>query len=113
MPYAICPNCHDTFHLKVSTSSEEWGKNFPVSGDGNRYIECFSCWKELKKFDAVEVFKLPEIENNNISVGDIGAVVLVHQENEYEVECVNKDGTTKWLFPLPRNCLKYIHEKNH
>lgn len=110
MPYATCPNCSDTFHLRITENIDDWNKKFPTSSDGIRYMECFYCWKELKEYDVVEVFRNSDPELENVSVGDKGAVVLVHSTSDLEVECVNPDGTTKWLHTIPRKNLKYDRE---
>ncbi|ARU28774.1 DUF4926 domain-containing protein [Cellvibrio sp. PSBB006] len=108
MPYAKCPNCGDSFHLRVTENLDEWNAQFPQSSDGIRYIECFYCWKEFEEFDVVEVLRNSEPELEGVSLGDVGAIVLKHSENEFEVECVNSDGTTKWLNVLPRKNIKYV-----
>ena len=110
MPYARCPNCGDSFHLNVAQNVKEWNNKFPVSDDGNRYMDCFYCWKELEEYDVVEICK--DSSQKNVSVGDKGTIVLLHSNNEFEVECVNPDGTTKWLHTMPRNVLKYVRENS-
>lgn len=111
MPYATCPNCKSTFHLRVVEDIENWNKKFPVSEDGIRYIECFDCWRELKELDSVQVWNVPNEYKDEIKKGDIGAVVLLHGNNVFEVECVNEDGSTKWQFAIPRKYLKYVRNK--
>jgi len=108
MPYGTCPNCNDSFHLRITENIEKWNAKFPQAEDGIRYIECFNCWKELKEYDVVEVLRnsMPELEG--VFVGDKGVVVLKHSINEFEVECVNSDGTTKWLHTISRKNLKFV-----
>lgn len=108
MPYAKCPNCGDSFHLRVTENVEDWNAKFPQSSDGIRYIECFYCWKELEEYDCVEVLRNADPELEGVLVGDKGAVVLKHSANEFEVECVNPDGSTKWLHAMPRKNIKYL-----
>lgn len=111
MPFAKCPNCGEQFHLSVRSNIDEWKERFPVSEDGQRYITCFGCWKNLAELDVIEIVSLPCSNTDNITLGDRGAVVHAHSQDSYEVECVNSDGSTKWIATLPRKCLKYVHHK--
>jgi len=108
MPYVTCPNCRETFHLRVTENIEVWNKKFPLSNDEIRYIECFHCWKELRKHDVVEVFRNSKPELQGVEIGDIGTVVSKYSAEELEVECVNLDGTTKWLHTMQRKNIKYL-----
>jgi hypothetical protein len=91
---------------------DEWNGKFPVYEDGVRYIECYFCWKELKEYDVVEIWTVPEKYSDKIDKGDLGAVLIVHGQGQFEVECVQEDGTTKWLETLPRNCMWYKSRPN-
>lgn len=97
--------------MRVTENIDEWNVRFPQSSDGIRYVECFYCWKKLDEYDVVEVLRNSEPEYEDVSVGDKGAVVLKHTENEFEVECVNPDGTTKWFHTMPRRNVRYVREK--
>lgn len=111
MPYATCPTCGDSFHLLVTKDIEKWNNEHPYSEDGKRYIECFGCWKELREYDVVKVWKVPEQYKNEIIEGDTGAVILLLESNgtqAYEIECANEDGSTKWQFALERKYVKYL-----
>ena len=55
--------------------------------------------KQISKYDVVKVIEL----NQNVpesKIGDIATVVMLFNENEktvaYEIECVQKNGQTKW-----------------
>ena len=108
MSFVTCPNCREEFHLIVQENLEEWNARFPVSTDNVRYSECFGCWKKLEEYDVVKVLAVPESKENCISIGDEGTIVYVYSVDAFEVECVLKDGSTKWLAEFPRNFIKYI-----
>lgn len=109
MPFATCPNCKEIFHLNVREDLEKWDTHFPYSPDKIRYSECFGCWKKLEEYDVVKVLAVPESKEDYISIGDIGTIVFVYSDDTFEVECVIKDGSTKWLAKFPRRFIKYIH----
>lgn len=108
MPYATCPNCKSLFHLNIKASElEAWCRRYPLSEDDVRYIQCYFCWRELEELDVVQVWCVPEGMENVIAKGDKGTVILIHDKDNYEVEAVNRDGSTKWIQVLPRNCIWY------
>lgn len=109
MPFVTCPNCRETFHLNVLEKLEGWNKCFPKSSDNVRYLECFGCWKKLEEYDVVKILAIPELRQNCVEIGDIGTIVYVYPNDNFEVECVMSDGSTKWLAEFPRSSIKYIH----
>jgi hypothetical protein len=64
---------------------------------------------QFKEYEVVEVIQknssVPEAE-----IGDRGTVLMIlesaSQEIGYEVECVRKDGSTKWLGTFQKKHLK-------
>jgi len=113
MAFGECPVCGEKYHLRITDPN--WHKERGLEIGDVLKEKCFCCWKELKEYDVVEVISVPD-GNDEIEVGDIGAVLLVHEqkgkESVYEVECVRSDGTNKWLQTMKRNNLKYVFEKN-
>lgn len=111
MPYATCPNCGDTFHLLVTKDIDEWEKKNPKSESGVRYLQCFACWKDLKEHDVVRVCTVPHEYEGVIAKGDKAAVLMVlhgTSKTVYETECVNPDGSSKWVATLERQHLKFV-----
>ena len=64
---------------------------------------------QFKEYEVVEVIQknssVPEAE-----IGDTGTVLIIledaNQEIAYEIECVRKDGSTKWLGTFQEKHLK-------
>jgi hypothetical protein len=116
MPYSKCPICSQLFHLTITKDLDQWyRKHAPDKKIGDEVsIQCFGCWKELKEYDVVRVISEPDTVSA-AKIGDIGAVVMVHDnsnEKAYEVECVLPDGTTKWLETFKRIQLRYEPDLN-
>ena len=112
MPYLTCPQCRSTFHVAIRGTPDEWNEKFPKDSDGIRYADCYRCWKSLKELDVVEVWSVPVEYSDIIEKGDIGAVVLKLDDKLFEIECVNDDGTTKWLCTLKRENLWYVPQSS-
>ena len=107
MPFLICSNCKSQFHVSIREKPDEWNKKFPNESDGNRYSTCFLCFKLLKENDVVEVWDIPS-DFSGIDKGDKGTIVCKYDDNNFEVECVNEDGTSKWLHTIHRDYLWYV-----
>lgn len=71
MPFAKCPNCEIIHHLLVRDNIEEWDKKLPVSEDGYRYLECFSCWKKLNGSEHAENLKNLNKDKNKTEDNEI------------------------------------------
>lgn len=112
MPYLTCPTCKSTYHVAVRGSPDEWNERFPQDSDGIRYADCYGCWKSLQDFDVVEVWNVPEEYADTIDKGDRGAVVHKFDDESFEIECVNDDGTTRWLCTLKRDNLWYVRQSS-
>ena len=54
----------------------------------------------IDQFDVVEIVVVPEQYNGIIEVGDIGVAVEIYDHEDFEIECVNPDGSYKWLATL-------------
>jgi DNA-directed RNA polymerase subunit RPC12/RpoP len=114
MPYAKCPHCGSTFHLRLTEEgSRRWKQEHSqsIAAGQTASLPCFQCWKELRELDVVEVLKRPP-EASEVVVGEQGAVVAVLKslqgEVAYEVEAVAPDGSTKWLHTFVRSQLKAV-----
>ncbi|WP_197432187.1 hypothetical protein [Ectopseudomonas composti] len=69
---------------------------------------CLGCFKSIKVHDVIKVIsensEVPEAE-----VGDLGAVVIVHNNGEtFEVECAQENGHTKWLGTFIKEQIKWV-----
>jgi hypothetical protein len=51
-------------------------------------------------YDLVEVIQVPEERRGLIDIGDIGVVVEKYNDENFEVECLQPGGSTKWLEKL-------------
>ncbi len=56
--------------------------------------------ERIDQYDLVEVVLVPEEYQGLISVGDIGVVVEIDDNESFEIECVQPDGSYKWLETL-------------
>lgn len=63
----------------------------------------------IDQLDLVEVVQVPEEHAGVISIGDIGVVVEIYDNENFEIECLEPDGSYKWLETLHR---KYIRLKS-
>lgn len=54
----------------------------------------------IDQYDLVEIVVVPEQYNGIIDVGDIGVAVEIYDHEDFEIECVNPDGSYKWLATL-------------
>jgi hypothetical protein len=114
MPYAQCPHCKSTFHLRLTQEGvERWQREHAqtIEAGITAAEPCFQCWKELRELDVVEVLKSPE-GTTEVVPGEQGAIVAVLRsetgEVAYEVEAVAANGHTKWLHTFERSQLKAV-----
>jgi hypothetical protein len=63
----------------------------------------------IDQFDLVEVIGVPEHHEGLIDVGDIGAVLEIYDNGDFEIECLRPDGSYKWLETLNR---RYVRLKS-
>jgi hypothetical protein len=63
----------------------------------------------IDQYDLVEVIHVPEKYTGVIGIGDVGVVVEILDPEDYMVECVNPDGSYKWLEALNS---KYVRLKS-
>ena len=56
--------------------------------------------ERIDQYDLVEIVLVPEQYNGIIDVGDIGVAVEIYDNEDFEIECVNPDGSYKWLATL-------------
>jgi hypothetical protein len=54
----------------------------------------------IDQYDLVEVILVPEKYEGIINDGDIGVAVEIYDNGSYLIECVNPDGSYKWLETL-------------
>ena len=54
----------------------------------------------IDQFDLVEIIGVPVQHAGVIDVGDIGAVLEIYDNGDFEIECLRPDGTYKWLETL-------------
>jgi hypothetical protein len=54
----------------------------------------------IDQYDLVEIVVVPEQYSGIIEVGDIGVAVEIYGHENFEIECVNPDGSYKWLATL-------------
>lgn len=54
----------------------------------------------IDQYDLVEIVVVPEQYRGIIEVGDIGVAVEIYDYENFEIECVNPDGSYKWLATL-------------
>lgn len=63
----------------------------------------------IDQLDLVEIVRVPEEHAGVISVGDIGVVVEIYDNENFEIECIKPDGSFKWLETLNS---KYVRLKS-
>jgi hypothetical protein len=105
MAYTKCSRCGEEFHLRLTSndSLQDLRKK-----EKRNDVLCLGCFKSIKEYDVVKVIsenaRVPEAR-----VGDIGAVVLVHDDDcTFEVESVLDNGETKWIGTFSKEQLKWI-----
>jgi hypothetical protein len=54
----------------------------------------------IDQYDLVEIIVVPEQYAGIIQVGDIGVAVEIYAHEDFEIECLNPDGSYKWLATL-------------
>ena len=115
MPYANCPHCGTTFHLRLTEEgAQRWKQEHSqaIKSGNTVSVPCFHCWKELREFDVVQVLQCPE-GAAEVVAGEQGAVVAILKsksgEVAYEVEAVAPDGSTRWLHTFGRSQLKAVN----
>jgi hypothetical protein len=65
--------------------------------------------ERIDQFDLIEIVVVPEQYNGIIEIGDIGVAVEIYDHEDFEVECLNPDGSYKWLATLNE---RYIRLKS-
>jgi len=55
---------------------------------------------EINQYDLVEIIRVPEKFEGVIDLGDIGTVVEKYDDENFEIECVQPGGSSKWLETL-------------
>ncbi len=64
---------------------------------------------KIDQYDLVEIIRVPEKYSGLMDVGDTGVVVEKYDEKNFEIECVQPGGSTKWLGTLQ---IEYIRLKS-
>jgi MFS family permease len=54
----------------------------------------------IDQYDLVEIIQVPEGYQGIIDLGDIGIVLEIDDNESFEIECVQPDGSYKWLETL-------------
>jgi hypothetical protein len=62
--------------------------------------------ERIDQYDLVEVVVVPQQYDGIIEVGDIGVAVEIYSHEDFEIECVNPDGSYKWLATLNARYIK-------
>jgi hypothetical protein len=60
----------------------------------------------IDQYDLVEIVLVPEEYQGVIDIGDVGVVVEKYDEKNFEVECVQPGGYSKWLATLSTKHVK-------
>jgi hypothetical protein len=55
---------------------------------------------KIDQYDLVEIIQVPEKLEGVIDIGDVGVVLEKKSEKDFEVECVQPGGSSKWLTTL-------------
>jgi len=55
---------------------------------------------KIDQYDLVEVIQVPDEYLGVMDIGDIGSVIEEYDEENFEIECIERDGSTKWLATL-------------
>jgi hypothetical protein len=61
--------------------------------------------EKISQYDLVEIIQVPEKYQGVIDVGDIGTVIEKYDDKNFEIECVQPGGSSKWLETLN---IKYV-----
>jgi len=56
--------------------------------------------EKIEQYDLVEIIQVPEPLEGVIDIGDVGVVLEKKNERNFEVECVQPGGSSKWLATL-------------
>ena len=64
---------------------------------------------KIDQYDLVEIIQVPEEYEGVIKLGDTGVVVEKYDEENFEIECLQPGGSSKWIEPLH---LQYIRLKS-
>jgi hypothetical protein len=64
--------------------------------------------EKFDEFDYVEIIEVPEKHKGIIDIGDIGVLLDKYDDENFEVECVQEDGSYKWLEPLNIRYFKLV-----
>lgn len=64
--------------------------------------------EKIEEFDIVEIIEVPEKYKGEIDIGDIGILIDRYDDENFEVECVQPNGSYKWLEPLHIKYFKLI-----
>jgi hypothetical protein len=56
--------------------------------------------EKIDQYDLVEIVQVPEEYTGVIDIGDIGVVVEKYDAEDFEIECIQPGGSSKWLEPL-------------
>jgi hypothetical protein len=56
--------------------------------------------EEIDQYDLVEIIQVPEQYAGLMDIGDVGLVVEKYDDENFEVECVQLGGASKWLEKL-------------
>lgn len=54
----------------------------------------------IDQYDLVEIIQVPEGYQGIIDIGDIGIVLEIDDNESFEIECIQPDGSYKWLETL-------------
>src|SRR6266498_3376967 len=63
----------------------------------------------INQYDLVEIIQVPEQYAGVIDVGDVGVVVEKHDNQYFEIECVQAGDSPKWLEKLN---VRYVRLKS-
>src|SRR5512132_3817010 len=61
--------------------------------------------EKINQYDLVEITQVPEKLKGLVDIGDIGTVVEKYDDKNFEIECVRRGGSSKWLETLN---IKYV-----
>jgi len=101
MTFFNCSRCAERIHLRVTSAQENIDLN-------TKQQLCFACFKKLDQFDVVEIISTND-DTPEAQIGDKATVLDIYGDNEaFEIECVLKDGTNKWMGAFNRNQIKAI-----